>query len=139
MTTPWRSLAAAVDTAVDRAWGEPFRLVPWRAGEFDTGSPDLSRPVIEGAGVLFLGKGADTSLAGTVHGLRAQMEPRISNAEAQLSVSNATIGSNEPQQGDHLHMLDPARKGTINEVFMVVSALPDAADRWMIDLARAKD
>lgn len=134
----WHDSARRLDQAVDRQWSEPFRLMPWRAGDLDDGAPDTARPVVETTGVLMLGDEINTGLVGDVRGRGASFEPRVAAGDASLSVAGSNLGAVKPQQGDRVHMLDPVRAGTNDEFFVVISAIADAADRWTIALARSR-
>ena len=82
----WRDLVGRMDAAIDDQWSEPVRFIPWMAGEYDDGEPDLSRPVITTYGVLCLDKetvtgGGPEERTGKTFGSRMAVAPvRVSVA-----------------------------------------------------------
>jgi hypothetical protein len=122
-----------MDAAIDNQWSERIRFLPWMAGEYDDGEPDLSRPVVTTQAVLRLDNdvvtgGGPNERIGSTFGTRMVMGP------VRVSVDGASVAAAKLRSGDRVRALEHV--GTVDEWFEIERLDPDASGRLEMYLKR---
>ncbi|MDC7784772.1 hypothetical protein PQJ75_00705 [Rhodoplanes sp. TEM] len=125
----WRDLAAAVDAAVQRQFGERVRIVPRRVDGFDVPQPDPAREPFEVAGVLGTLNDMAMGLSGDHAG--SPFRGRIALQNVALHVKLGDLAGKDVQLGDLVEPMD--RPGESFEINRIVN---EAAGFTMFSLLR---
>jgi hypothetical protein len=129
----WRDMVAAMDAAVDTQWAESIRFMPWIAGEYDDGEPDLSRAVLTTMGIMRLDKEVVTG-GGPNERVGSTFGTRMATAPVRVSISKTAMQAAVLREGDRIRALE--RIGTVDEWFEIERFLADASGRVEISLKR---
>lgn len=125
----WRSLAEQAHAAVDEQFGEPIRIIPWKASDYSAGAPDPERPTVDIVGSFAVQTTKISEAAGQV-GRGGDFLSRIVEADMWIAVRRLLVAIAKPRKGDRIQFL---RRGWMCEITYLE---PRKTDRVVIHMVR---
>jgi hypothetical protein len=127
----WRTYERMMDRIVDRYFGEPVEMYPWKTGGIsDEGGPDPTREQINITGILVMPGAAAIGESGTVN---SGLSTRVVANDVWLSVQEDQIVKAKLatwKEGDRVYFPDR------DQWFTVLYPTPSVTARPQIELAR---
>lgn len=123
----FRRYLGSLDSAVNAAWGEPLRFIPWVVDAYGKGREDETRPMLDTLGQVSLSKGV-------VQPMGAGFVAKIEAADITVSIQASLVADAYLRKGDRVVML---RRGLVFSISE--QPVSDTSSRMTIKLIRLTD